>query len=137
MYEKVLVAIDESEHAGRTVEQALALATLSKGSVQVLHVREHLVTRGADWYVTDEADAKALVDRVVARLRAHGVEASGVVTQAPQGRVADAIWDQAEVFGADLVIVGSHGRSALGGVLLGSVAYRVIHLAKAPVLVTR
>ena len=137
MYDKLLVAVDESEHANRTLDQACALAGLSKGTVQVVHVREHVVRRGASWYLTDEQDAVGLVDRAVARLRHHGVEASGVVLTAPQGRVAGAIWDQAEAFGADLVVIGSHGRSAVGDILLGSVANRAIHLARAPVLVVR
>jgi nucleotide-binding universal stress UspA family protein len=137
MYDKLLVAIDESEPAGRALEQAGGLAALSKGSVQVMHVREHMVARGADWYLTDEEEAKALVDGAVDRLRGQGIEASGVVTHALHGQVADAIWDQAESQGADLVVLGSHGRTAVGGLILGSVAYRVIHLARGPVLVAR
>jgi len=59
------------------------------------------------------------------------------VLHGTQGRVADTIWDQAETWGADVVVLGSHGRTALGGILLGSVANRVIHLARGPVLVVR
>jgi nucleotide-binding universal stress UspA family protein len=92
---------------------------------------------GAEWYLSNQEDAQALVDSAAARLHDHGVAASGVVMDAPQGRVAEAIWDQADAFGADLVVVGSHGRSAIGGILLGSVAYHAIHLAHAPVLVVR
>jgi nucleotide-binding universal stress UspA family protein len=137
MYDKLLVAIDESEPAERALEQARGLAVLSKGSVQVLHVREHMVARGADWYLTDEDEAERLVDRAVAQLRAAGIDASGIVTHALHGQVADAIWDQAESAKADLVVLGSHGRTAVGGLILGSVAYRVIHLARGPVLVAR
>lgn len=137
MYDKLLVAIDESEPSQQALGQASGLAALSKGSVQVLHVREHAVVRGGAWYAMDEQDAQALVDRAVDQLREHGIEASGVVTHAAQGRVAEAILDQADSFGADLVILGSHGRTALGGILLGNVAYRVIHLAQRPVLVAR
>lgn len=137
MYDKLLVAIDESEPAGRALEQARGLAALSKGSVHVLHVREHWVTRGADWYVTDEDEAESLVNPAVAQLRDAGIDASGVVAHALQGQVADAVWDAAESVGADLVVLGSHGRTAVGGLILGSVAYRVIHLARGPVLVVR
>ena len=137
MYDKVLVAIDESEPATHALEDAAGLAALSKGSVQVVHVREHVTARGASWYVTDEEDARALVDGAVTRVRDRGVDASGVVLHGTQGRVADTIWDQAETWGADVVVLGSHGRTALGGILLGSVANRVIHLARGPVLVVR
>ncbi len=137
MYDKLLVAIDDSEPASHALEQAGDLATLSKGSVEVVHVREHIIVRGADWYVTEEDDARELVDRAAARLRDRGVAASGVVLHGAQGHMADVICDQAETSGADLVVVGSHGRTDLGGILLGNVAHRVIHLARGPVLVVR
>lgn len=137
MYDKLLVAIDDSEPASRALEQAGDLATLSKGSVQVVHVREHMVVRGADWYVTEQEDAQALVDRAAAHLRDRGVAASGVVLHGAQGHMAGVICDQAETSGADLIVLGSHGRTDLGGILLGSVAHRVIHLARKPVLVVR
>jgi nucleotide-binding universal stress UspA family protein len=117
MYDKVLVAIDDSEPAGRALEEAGGIAALSKGSVQVLHVRERVVGRraGAEWYLSNQEDAQALVDSATARLRDHGVAASGVVLDAPQGRVAQAIWDQTDAFGADLVVVGSQaGRRSAG-----------------------
>ncbi len=139
MYDKVLVAIDDGEPSSRALEQAGGIAVLSKGSVQVLNVREHVIGRraGAEFYLSEEEDAKTLVDHGVAQLRDRGVEASGVVVGAPQGRAAEAIWEQAEAMGADLVVLGSHGRTAIGSIFLGSVAYHVIHLARGPVLVVR
>lgn len=137
MYGKLLVAIDESEPSARAVEQTGALAALSKGSVQVLHVREHVVARGVDWYLSEEEEAQQLVDRAVARLRDQTADVSGMVTHAIQGRTAETICDHADAMGADLIILGSHGRTAVGGILLGSVANRVIHLARGPVLLAR
>lgn len=137
MYEKLLVAVDGSEQATRALERATELARLAHSTVHIAHVREHVVVRGAHWYVEEEDEAKELTDRAVATVRKSGVEASGVVLHALQGRAADAICDAAEQAGADVIVMGSHGRTDLGGLLLGSVAHRVIHLAKHPVLVTR
>jgi nucleotide-binding universal stress UspA family protein len=41
------------------------------------------------------------------------------------------------VVGADMILIGTHGRSALGGLFLGSVAQRVVHLAAVPVLLVK
>lgn len=79
-------------------------------------------------------EAGEAVEREVARLRASGVEAAGRVMD---GRADEAIVAAAEETGADLIVMGSHGRSGLKRILLGSVAERVIGQAECPVLVVR
>jgi nucleotide-binding universal stress UspA family protein len=53
------------------------------------------------------------------------------------GQEAPAILDVAEDFGADLIVMGSRGLTDLSGLLLVSVAHKVIHLASCPVLAVR
>ena len=57
--------------------------------------------------------------------------------EAPEGHDGQAIADAAAKMGADLIVMGSKGRSRLAGVVLGSVAGSVIHHASCPVLVVR
>jgi nucleotide-binding universal stress UspA family protein len=133
----LLVAVDGSEQSARALERAAGLAGLAHSSVRVVHVREHIVVRGASWYLEEEEDAQALVEHALESLRKGGVEASGAVLHALQGKAAAVICDAANDADADLIVMGSRGRGDLGGFLLGSVAHRVIHLSRQPVLVTR
>jgi nucleotide-binding universal stress UspA family protein len=136
VYEKLLVAVDGSEQADRALVRAMELARLARSRVHVVHVCEHVVSRGGIWYLEEEAEARRVADRAMERVRQWGVEVTGVVLRALHGRAAVAICAAADEVGADLIVMGSRGRTDLGGLLLGSVAHRVIHLAKQPVLVT-
>lgn len=82
-------------------------------------------------------EAQQLVDGVVADLKQAGVEADGAVRPSTDGSPAEAILEQAREVDAGLVVVGSRGLSNLGGLLLGSVAHKVIQLSSCPVLVVR
>jgi nucleotide-binding universal stress UspA family protein len=136
MLEKILVAVDESQHARKTVPAVVELARTGSGTVRVLHVRELAFARAT---VDDDSveAAKQLVDGVVEELQRAGVTAEGSVQTTTHGSPAATILEQARDFGAGLIVVGSRGLSDLGGLLLGSVAHKVIQLSTCPVLVVR
>ncbi len=81
--------------------------------------------------------AVALVDLAVADLGAAGVNATGTVRASLSGLVVAEILEEAEEFGASVIVMGSRGMSDLTGLLVGSTAHKVIHLGRLPVLVVR
>jgi len=138
MYDRILVAVDHSEMSDRAVLAARDLATLSKGEVRVLHVREReIATKGVT--VMDETadDANAAVAAAVEVLTQAGVKAQGVVGTTVYGFAAREIVGDAKDFDADVIVMGSRGRGDLVGIILGSTAHKVIHLTDRPVLVVR
>lgn len=78
--------------------------------------------------------ANELIDEARSRLLAHGRHIDSVVLD---GRPAEAVLDRARTTDADLVVVGSHGHSTIGSMLLGSVSAEIIDRADRPVLVAR
>ena len=74
------------------------------------------------------------VERTTAQLRQDGLDVEGV---ALPGEADDVIVKLAEEKGADLIVVGSYGRTGFGKILLGSVSERVIGKAKCAVLVVK
>jgi nucleotide-binding universal stress UspA family protein len=135
MLEKILLAIDESEHARKAVAAAVELARAGGGTVHVLHAREVAFARAT--VVGDSPEeAERLVAGVVEDLKQAGVAAEGSVRSAAAGP-ARAILEQARDLDAGMIVLGSRGVGALGGLLLGSVAHKIIQLAACPVLVVR
>jgi nucleotide-binding universal stress UspA family protein len=112
------VGFDGSPRSAAAARQAVALARQLGASVTLIHVGDR-----------DEGVAAEH-----ARLRDHGVPVSYL---AVHGDVAPALVGAATAIGADLVVVGSHGRFGGRRVLLGSVAEAVVGLATSSVLVTR
>lgn len=139
MYDKILVAVDHSEISDRAVLAARDLALLSKGEVWVLHLREREIAVKTGVAMTDEteSDANAKVSAVVEKLAEAGVKAHGEVRTALFGYAARDIVDDAIEHDADVIVMGSRGRSDLAGFILGSTAHKVIHLTDRPVLIVR
>ena len=139
MYEKILVAVDHSEVSARALEAARGLASLSHGEVWVLHLRER-ETMGKTGLLTSAEssdEATAQVSAAVAQLTNAGIKAHAVVRDTVFGYAAREIVSDAAGFGADVIVMGSRGRGDLAGLVLGSTAHKVIHLADRPVLVVR
>ena len=139
MYDKILVAVDHSEISDRAVLAARDLAVLSKGEVWVLHLREREVALKTGVAMTAESadEANAAVSAAVEVLTQAGVKAHGDIRTTLFGYAAREIVDDAIEHDADLIVMGSRGRSDLVGFILGSTAHKVIHLTDRPVLIVK
>ena len=131
MYQKILFAVGEDSASDAAVPVVAAYARHLKADLHVLHV--HRV--GVD---VPDGQIRAMLNRVVERLEAGGVHSSGEVRLSANDRkVSTIITRVATDAGADLVAIGSRGRSDLGGLFLGSVSHRVAAGLDLPVLVVR
>jgi nucleotide-binding universal stress UspA family protein len=139
MFDKILVAVDHSEVSDRALDAARDLALLSKGEVWVLHMREREVAVKTGVSLSDESmdEAHAAVAALVDKLNAAGVKAHGDVGTTLFGYAARNIVDDAKEHDVDVIVMGSRGRGDLAGLILGSTAHKVIHLADRPVLIVR
>ena len=124
--ETILVATDASPASGAAEHQAIDLAARLEARLVVLSV----VTGSP---AVREARQLA-VERVVQRARREGAEASGLTWS---GDAGESIVEAAEAEGADLIVVGTHERGAVGRLFLGSVSHHVVRHARCPVLVVR
>ena len=138
MYKNLLVAIDHSEITERVLAAARELAALSQGEVWVLHLREREVMPRAGLIASESTDdAQSAVDAAVGELGQAGITAHGEVRNTIFGHAAREIVEDAKEHEADVIVMGSRGRGDLAGLMLGSTAHKVIHLADRPVLVVR
>jgi nucleotide-binding universal stress UspA family protein len=115
------------------------LATLSDGEVWVLPLREREIATKTGVVFSDETveDAKAEVAGAIQVLTPAGLKAQGEVGHTIYGHAARSIVDGAIEHDVDVIVMGSRGRGDLAGLILGSTAHKVIHLADRPVGIIR
>ena len=141
---KILLAIDGSPHSQDAVEEVARRPWPSNSTIRVLSVIQpytppatEFVLAGAtleDMRRQQTSEAEALASRAAASVKAAGVSSEKVVRE---GDPRSVIVDEAAEWGADLIVVGSHGRTGLKRWLLGSVASAVVSHAPCSVEVTR
>jgi nucleotide-binding universal stress UspA family protein len=137
MFEYMVLAVDGSAESRKAVPVAAEIAGRFQADLTVLHVREHENSWAADIDLEEPSEATDLVDGIVRELKDVGISARGEVRRAPTGLVSQEILLAAGDLHADLIVVGSRGLTDWQGLLLGSVAHKVIHHATCPVLVVR
>ena len=131
---KILLAYDGSESSERAVDLAGSLAHRYGSKIIVLHAFPHMprVTAPSDHDVREIHQAREVAEGLVNRLLEDHLEATPDVLEGP---AAEAILSAAEAHDVDLIVVGRRGLGKFSGLLLGSTSDRVLHYAKAPVLV--
>ena len=138
MYDRLLMAMDHSDVTERVINAARELASLSKGEVWVLHVREkEVMPRGGFFTIESGAQAQSVVERAAKELDDAGIKAHYELRHAIYGQAADEIVAAARAHDAGVIVMGSRGHTGMTGVVLGSTAHQVIHLSDRPVLVVR
>jgi len=145
MYQRILVPIDGSDTAERALREALKLAG-DKAQLRLLHVVEEIYPLDAEGYAfIDYAAlrdvARSSGERLLAKAGEMASQAGAAVDtlllEAEGERVASVIDREAGNWPADLIVIGSHGRTGFSRMLFGSVAEGVVRGASVPVLLVR
>jgi len=146
MYQNILIATDGSELAQRGVSHGLALAKAVGAKVTAVVVEVNFYALGyaedtpdrmADVVLRLTKDEKEHARRILAEVKANA-EKCGIACESVQvenSRPHEGILQVAKDKQCDLIVMGSHGRSGLTDVLLGSVAHRVVTHTTLPVLI--
>jgi nucleotide-binding universal stress UspA family protein len=136
MFERIAWATDGSEGADLALRLAKALAAQNQSKLIAIHCAEFLPAgvRSGLYPVIGEEEAKAKIEGQVAELGQGGIDTGLKTVTATAGGAAHAIAQVAADSEADLIVVGTRGHTALGGLLLGSVTQRLLHIAHCPVL---
>lgn len=138
---KILMAIDDSRFSADVLRAVVAQFRIENTEVRVLHVVQPIAPappQMAPGYAPELNDqkkqAREFVERVAHELRKAGFKVS---TTVQIGDSRETILDNAAEWGADVIVVGSHGRSGIRRLLLGSVAEFVARHAKSSVEIVR
>jgi nucleotide-binding universal stress UspA family protein len=141
-FRTILVATDFSETSDRALRYARSLAVSFGGSLHLLHVVPDPVLASA-WSEAYAYDLTALGERLRVDAerqlaeKAQTIRDVAVTTEAMVGNPAALIALTAHLRHADLIVMGTHGRSGVTHFFMGSVAERVVRTAECPVLTVR
>ena len=137
MFKKVVWATDGSESADKALALARSLAAEGGGSMVVVHCEEITIPGKGGGRLplhANEDELKTKIEKQVTELSDGGVPATLKAYSSAVGNAAHVIADAAKDEQADLIVVGTRGQTVLGGLLLGSVTQRLLHVAPCPVL---
>jgi nucleotide-binding universal stress UspA family protein len=139
MYKKILVPLDASATAQTAAEHAIAMARACKAALRFITVVDLNGLVGGVPSVVEVVnnDARLTLDDWMNQASQWGLDVSTAIveTNPKTPRVDDAIVTEATRWGAELIVVGSHGRSGARHLMLGSVAEGVARLSRVPVLI--
>ena len=144
MYQQILVPVDGSSTSDRALQEALKIAKQQKAQLALIHILEDV------WYVDNESylnyaelqksihsSGEKILARAEELVLQAGMTATVKLLEARGDRIANIIISEAKRWPADLVVIGTHGRSGFSHMLFGSVAEGVVRTANIPVLLIR
>lgn len=145
---KILVAVDGSAYSDAAIEEVLRRPWPPQSEVKVITAFETPIMVGIEpWAATPSyfdqlengirAAAKAVVDGALAKLKTIKDTTLKISGEVLEGTPKQMIVEEAERWGADLIVMGSRGLSAWNRLLLGSVSSAVVHHAKCSVEIVR
>lgn len=147
MFQRILYTTDGSRFAETALPYAVGLAKQCRAELRALSVVENPIFYGvpeatalydAEFYRSLSSELEKIAGTALERAREAAAEA-GVecTTRLRHGGPADEVLGEAKEWGADAIVLSTHGRSGLARLLLGSVANNVVNHAPCPVLLCR
>ena len=144
MFKHILIPVDGSLNAARAVDKAAGLAQAFGSTITLVTVIDNYPFAGVggdfaygqvEYLEAATANANGALHKAEAMLVARGLACDKRVIE--EHVIHEGILDTAKELGADLIVMGSHGRHGLEKLLLGSVTTRVLGRSPVPVLVVR
>ena len=145
LYKRILVPVDGSATSMRGLREALRIARAEGSRVWLLHVLDEFFAlsdpesaRYADLIIASfRRGGERVLAKAAAVARSKGVKAQTLMPEVVGGSAAAEIVRQAKKVGADLIVLGTHGRRGMKRLALGSDAENVVRNSRVPVLLVR
>ncbi len=139
--DSILVAFDFSDTSKSALTYGRNLAAAFGARLHVLHVADVISTSAAQFYPEGPGDPEEKASRVALGQLRTLLDAEGVADARPAVRIANdpalEVVEYARDVRADVIVIGTHGRTGVSRLIMGSVAEHVVRTAPCPVLVVR
>lgn len=146
MFDRILVPIDGSKTSAKALVQAMALAKMTHGRIRLIHVvgdvlsalgGEAAMICSDEIYTAVTAAGNRLLADAAAGVETERIPVDTVLCEPSAARLSDEIEEASKSWGANLIVIGSHGRRGVHRLLLGSDAEQIMRVASVPVLLVR
>jgi nucleotide-binding universal stress UspA family protein len=138
-YSKIIIAVDSSEYSMKAAKVGFELAHQLNAKVALLFVIDEAMAMGEpEANITAKQAMLVLLrdaERTLDQLKKSHSKGKDIAIYTPEGLAKEDIIKTAEIWGADLIVMGTHGRTGLRHLIMGSVAENVVRHSKIPVLV--
>ena len=144
-YRKILVAVDGSPAAAKGLHEAIRLAGEEGAQLSILHVVDEFyafatldgMAPGVDLVPAFRQAGQRVLEEARMAAEKAKLKVTAVMRETVGGPAADVIVAEADKQGADLIVLGTHGRRGVRRMVLGSDAEQVVRTASVPVLLVR
>ena len=145
MINKILVPVDGSSTSMRGLAEAISLVKQVNGTIRIVHVVDELlvgdVPLGTDYYTkwVEEMreNGKKILREAQVFARKREIDAEVELIECMGKRAADFIVEQARLWPADVIVMGTHGRRGISRLLMGSDAELTLRTSPVPVMLVR
>lgn len=137
-YNKILIAVDSSEYSMAAAKKGLELAHQLNAKAALIYVLDKSKAMGSiDAGIMPEEALIVLKKEVEQTLDqlASMYNGNELMKFMPEGHPTEDIIKTAKTWEADLIVIGTHGRTGLANLIMGSVAEHVLHHTKIPVMI--
>jgi len=135
-YRNIIVATDLDADNQKIMETAQTIAKRYSANLHVINAIPHMTTTAMSYYPNMEHELKVEAEKQL-KVLAQKLSANAQHFKAEIGLPKNVIIDAAKEANAELIVIGSHGRKAIGSAIIGSTANAVLHAAKQDVLVVK
>ena len=146
MYQRILAAVDDSPTSDHALQEAIGLAKDQHAILRIVYVVDE-VNLYSDAQFVDPSEIEKvwietghkILDKAQNLARSAGIDAEVKLLETENigERMGDAIVAEAKAWPADIVVAGTHGRSGLNHLLMGSVAEGIVRVSPVPILLVR
>ena len=144
MYQRILVPIDGSATSEYALDEAIKFAQQQNAQIELVHVLEDIGYFDNEDYLnyselvdSMRRNGEKILKQAQNKLQQFGITVEIKLLEARGERIANVIVAEAKSNLANLIIIGTHGRSGFSRMLLGSVAESVVRAAHIPILLIR
>ncbi len=146
MYQRILVPVDGSPTSNAGLAEAIELAKLTGARVRVLHVVDEMpflmsgdgfAALPGDVFTMLKEAGQAVLEQARLTVHAAGIPVEATLFDSLSGRLCERVAEQVQAWGANVIVLGTHGRRGVRRMLLGSDAEQIVRTATVPVLLVR